>query len=364
MIDTSTLDPGFFKRRVKRRNPLEQWDAAQQEAIRQDFDALKKELMAEHNTPECRQLDNEFASHQYRKYKGQEERGRRLLKEHYGPFSFFKGLYLLGLSRFGLFSLGHEVLHGTFRTHPDPLFQGRGWDNTLFIYDKHWKKTHNQGHHKAPGVFGLDPEASPTNYRGSDDFYAERGDRIVSLINSFILNFHTLFFIGIVDAMHISKQDDNAWKDWWTVFKRVFKKEYFQYPKEAGINAPRVFLGNFLSFFVAEIVSGFLGRTTHIRSDTTCLHINEFEQNNRAHFYLVSVLNAGNITLKKPRDLYGWDTHIEHHLYPFLSTRMLKKARPKVKALCEKHNMPYHEGDFWTVFKAAYSLDFTKLYRA
>jgi len=364
MLNPDLIEPGFKQRRVKRPNPLLQWSLAQQDEIKQDFETLRKELMAEHNSPECQELDNTFVSAQYEKYKGQEEKGRRLLKDYYGPRSFFKGVYLLGLSRFALFSLGHEVLHGTYKTHSNPMFQGKYWENTLYIYDKHWKKTHNQGHHKAPGVFGLDPESSPSNYRGSDDFYAERGDRVVSLVSSFILNFHTLFFIGIVDALHISKTDDNAWKDWWQLFKKVFAKEYGHYPKQAGINAPRVALGNFLSFWVAEIVSGFLGRTTHIRSDAVCLHIDEFDLDNRAHFYLVSLLNAGNITLKQKRDLYGWDTHIEHHLFPFLSTRMLSKARPKVKALCEKHQLPYHEGDFWTVFKQTYSLDFKKLYRA
>ncbi|NRB38052.1 MAG: fatty acid desaturase [Pseudomonadales bacterium] len=361
MLDLALVEPGFFKRRVKRPNPMNQWDEKTQENIKNDFDALRKELLAEHNSEECQKLDNAFVSEQYQKYKGHEKKGRELLKGRFGPLTFFRGIYLLGLSRFALFSLGHEVLHGTFRTHEDPMFQGRTWTNTLFINDQHWKRGHNQGHHKAPGVFGLDPESSPSNFRGSDDFYAERGDRIVSLISSYILNFHTLFFIGIVEAKHLSLSDENVWKEWWITFKTLFKKEYFEYPKEAGINAPRVVIGNFLSFIVAEVVSGFLGRTTHIRADTTCLHVNEFDLKNRAHFYIVSLLNAGNITLKSDRDLYGWDTHIEHHLFPFLSTRMLAKAGPRVKAICEKYDLPYHEGDFWTVFKVAYILDFKKL---
>lgn len=364
MQDPALIDPGFFKRRVKRPNPMEQWDLATQENIKDDFEALRKELMEEHQSPECQQQDNEYVSQRYKKYKGDEDEGRELLKNRYGPITFFRGVYLLGLSRFALFSLGHEVLHGSYRTHENPLFQGRSWTNTLFINDKHWKKGHNQGHHKAPGVFGLDPESSPSNFRGSDDFYAERGDRIVSLLNSYILNFHTLFFIGIVEAKHVAQKDNNAWKEWWVTFKEVFKKEYFYYPKNAGINAPRVLIGNFMSFFIAELVSGFLGRTTHVRDDTTCLHVNEFDPNSKAHFYMVSLLNAGNIELKGDRDIYGWDTHIEHHLFPFLSSRMLSKASPKVKGICKKYDLPYHEGDLWSVLKVAYILDFKRLYTA
>jgi len=76
------------------------------------------------------------------------------------------------------------------------------------------------------------------------------------------------------------------------------------------------------------------------------------------------LLNAGNVELKNKDSFYGWDTHIEHHLFPFLSTRMLSKARPKVKALCDKYDLPYHEGNLWQVIKVAYVLDFKKIFTA
>lgn len=362
--DSSHIDPGFFSRRVKRPNPLDKWDAETQDQIRQDFEDLKNELMAEHRTQECQQADNEWASATYEKIKSEETLGRDLLKYGFDPVTFIYGAFLLGRSRFALFSLGHEALHGTFRTHADPRFQGKVWLHTLFVNSQHWKQGHNQGHHKSPGVFGLDPESSPANYRGSTDFYAERGDRISSIFTSWILNFHTLFFIGIVEAQHVAKTNKNAWKELWQTNVALMKKEFIEYPLQAWITAPRVLVGNAFSFLFAEVLSGFLGRTTHVRDDTVCLHIKEFDPHNKAHYYITCLLNAGNIEVKNNEHLYGWDTHIEHHLFPFLSTRMLPKARPKVKALCEKYDLPYHEGSFWEVVKVAYVLDFKKIFSA
>ena len=83
----------------------------------------------------------------------------------------------------------------------------------LFILDKHWQIGHNRYHHKHPGVFGMDPEATPRTQRVSDDFFAEKGDRISGLISAHIKNFHSLYFIGIVEANKVSELDDNAWKD-------------------------------------------------------------------------------------------------------------------------------------------------------
>lgn len=363
--DISHIDPGFFTRRVKRPNPMDQWSPKTQQEIKNDFDALKDELLSEHNTPQCQKADNEHASRLYKKFKKDEQRGRRLLKYGIDPISFFYGAFILGRARFALFSLGHEVLHGTYRTHEDPLFRGNSWDNPLFINDKHWKQGHNQGHHKTPGVFGLDPEASPVNYRGSDDFYAEQGDRIAAIFNAYILNFHSLFFIGLVEAKKVAQTDDNAWKDIYKTIMALAKEEFVKQPLKGGLNAPRVLAGNSLSFFFAELISGVLGRSTHVRDDTTCLHINEFDPNDKAHFYIVSVLNAGNFNLKNKNEyIGGFDKHIEHHLFPFLSSRMLEKASPRVKALCEKYDLPYHEGDVWKIIKEGYSVDFKNLFAA
>ncbi len=364
MLDKALVEPGFFDRRVTRPNPLDQWDEAAQEQIKQDFEALKKELMAEHRSPACQKFDNAYASEMLEKITSEEQLGRDLLKYGFDPVTFLYGAFLLGRSRFAYFSLGHEALHGTYRTHSNPQFSGQDWEHTLFINSKHWKQGHNHGHHKAPGVFGLDPESSPANYRGSTDFYAERGDRITAIFTSWILNFHTLFFIGIVEAQHVAKTDPNAWKELGATNWRLFKKEFFAYPLKAWINAPRVFVGNALSFFFAEVLSGFLGRTTHVRDDAICLHVDEFDPDNKAHFYITSVLNAGNVDVENNEHLYGWDTHIEHHLFPFLSTRMLKKAQPKVKAICKKHGLPYKSGKLRQVLKVAYVLDIKKLIAA
>lgn len=362
MLDLSLIDPAFLTRRVTRPNPLDQWDKETQDNIRKDFDALKKKLFEMHNNPECQELDNDYASATYAKIQQQEQAGRAVLKYCADPFTFIYGVFLLGKSRFAQFSFGHEVLHGSYRSHPDPRFNGKQWTNTLFINEAHWKKGHNQGHHKSPGVFGLDPEASPFPYRGSTDFYAERGDRIAALFTPLVLNFMSLFFIGIVEAKREALFNKKAWKELLATNLRLAKKEFWDYPLQGWFMAPRILLGNMLSFLVAEVISGFLGRTTHIRQDTICLHANEFEQDNKAHYYITCLLNAGNISVDKSDAYWGWAKHIEHHLFPFLSSRMLAEATPEIKALCKKYDLPYHEGTLFQVAKKGYVVDFYNIF--
>ncbi len=342
----SQVDPGFRARRVTRPNPMLNWSPEQQREIKEDFDALLRELMREHKDPESRALDNQYATTLDSKFRADEAEGRRLIERERSASSLVRGAFLLGRSRFAQFCLGHEVLHGSYATHENPTFQGKnGWPMPLFIVDEQWQHGHNRFHHKAPGVLGLDPESAPTNQRVSTDFYAEGFDRIGAPISAFVLTFHSLFMIGVVEAKKYAEIDPNAWRQLLTHNRELARYEFVTRPLRAGWRAPRVLAGNLLSFLVAELISGALGRTTHIRDDAVCLHVDEFDPSDRAHFYINSLLNAGNVDYPFDRSyIGGFEKHIEHHLFPFLSSRKLEAASERVRALCEKHDLPYREG--------------------
>jgi hypothetical protein len=194
---------------------------------------------------------------------------------------------------------------------------------------------------------------------------AEKGDRIGGLVSAHIKNFHSLFFIGIVEAKKVSEIDDNAWKDLFAYNKALAKKELIELPLEAGLNAPRVLAGNLLSFLFAEVISGILGKSTHIRDDSISLHIEEYDPSSRAHFYINSVLNAGNIDYPGDRAyIGGFDKHIEHHLFPFLSSRKLDEASDRVRALCEKYDLPYTEGSLGKILYEGLKVDLKVVFAA
>ncbi|MBW2552388.1 MAG: hypothetical protein JRE73_16870 [Deltaproteobacteria bacterium] len=47
------IDPGFIQRRVKRPNPMGQWDAETQKHIQEDFDALLRDLVSRTAAENC-----------------------------------------------------------------------------------------------------------------------------------------------------------------------------------------------------------------------------------------------------------------------------------------------------------------------
>lgn len=81
------------------------------------------------------------------------------------------------------------------------------------------------------------------------------------------------------------------------------------------------------------------------------VHRFEGPTSDRAEFYLRQILGATNYPTGNPVGdfFYGYlNYQIEHHLWPDLPPAAYERAAPKVKAICEKHGVPYLQESVWT----------------
>ena len=72
---------------------------------------------------------------------------------------------------------------------------------------------------------------------------------------------------------------------------------------------------------------------------------------NKGEFFLRQVLGSANFrTGGEVNDfLHGYlNYQIEHHLWPDMSMRAYARAQPRVKAICERHGVPYVQQSVWT----------------
>ncbi|MDD5228402.1 MAG: fatty acid desaturase [Methylococcales bacterium] len=71
----------------------------------------------------------------------------------------------------------------------------------------------------------------------------------------------------------------------------------------------------------------------------------------KGEFYLRQIVGSVNYpTGTNTLDfLHGWlNYQIEHHLWPDMTASQYQKAQPRVKAVCEKHNIPYIQESVFT----------------
>ena len=103
---------------------------------------------------------------------------------------------------------------------------------------------------------------------------------------------------------------------------------------------------------LAELLTNFHGFvvvvTNHAGDD---LEVFDTPMGNKQEFYRRQVVGSTNFRTGGDLNdfLHGWlNYQIEHHLFPDLPMRQYQRIQPEVKALCEKHGLPYTQQSVWT----------------
>merc|ERR1711907_342510 len=75
---------------------------------------------------------------------------------------------------------------------------------------------------------------------------------------------------------------------------------------------------------------------------------------NSPTFFLRQVVSSANFRTGGDLNdfMHGWlNYQVEHHLWPQLSALSYQKSQPEVKAICEKHGIPYTQESVWIRLK-------------
>ena len=87
--------------------------------------------------------------------------------------------------------------------------------------------------------------------------------------------------------------------------------------------------------------------TNHAGED---LHRFSTKMDDKAEFYRRQVVGSTNFATGGMLNdfLHGWlNYQIEHHLFPDLPMRQYALIQPRVRAICEKHGVPYVQESVW-----------------
>ncbi|MEO1878341.1 MAG: fatty acid desaturase [Methylococcales bacterium] len=108
-----------------------------------------------------------------------------------------------------------------------------------------------------------------------------------------------------------------------------------------AIAATNVLINSLLAEVMTNIHTFLVIGSNHVGED---LFMFEDKSTSKGEFYLRQILGSTNFTTgSDPVDfVHGWlNYQIEHHLWPDIPLSRYQMAQPKVKAVCEKHGIPY-----------------------
>jgi len=290
--------------------------------------------------------------------------GRLLIHFSLDPVSWSVGVASLTTAHIlEAMEVGHNVMHGQYDFQGDPEINSNRYDWTIVATAKNWKRAHNHHHHVYTNVIGKDTDYGFGLFRISDDTKWKP----VHLLQPVISPISGLFFeyaVALYDlqlAQYILpkwlKPEEHAellsrreliqeLREFAVKNSKKSFKEYVFFPLLAGPMAPKVLAGNVAAQLIRNAWAYAVIYCGHLPEGNFSFTEKEMEAETKGQWSLRQVLGSSNFEGSLLLHiLSGHLSHqIEHHLYPDIPAWRYREMGPKVKAICDKYDIPYQSG--------------------
>ncbi|MFE3755317.1 fatty acid desaturase family protein [Nocardia tengchongensis] len=323
----------------------------QVEEIGRELDALRARV-----TADLGDRDREYIYKVIKAQRGLEIAGRGLLYLGFLPPFWLAGVAALSVSKIlDNMEIGHNVMHGQWDWMREPTLNSRVFEWDTVCPADQWRHSHNYMHHTYTNILDMDrdigygilrvDEAQPWNpLRLGNPLYAF----MLMVAFEWGVMGHDLEVENIV-------RGKKSWADVKALLEgqsrkagRQVLKDYVVFPALTG----PLFLSTLAANFTANIVRNlwtfsiiFCG---HFPSGVQTFTKEECAEETQGEWYVRQMLGSANIQGSKLFHVMSGNLshQIEHHLFPDLPANRYPEMAPEVRALCEKHGLPYNTGGF------------------
>jgi fatty acid desaturase len=266
--------------------------------------------------------------------------------------------------------LGHNITHGQWDWMNDPEIHSTEWEWDTTSPSVHWKKSHNFVHHKYTNVVGMDDDIGYGIMRLTRDQRWEKwmiGNPVYNLLLG------TLFEWGVaahgLETTKFRRGEKSlaeVKKDLRVIGRKVGKqvgKDYLVFPALSGRNWKHTLRANAVANLIRNYWSYAVIFCGHFPDGAEKFTRAEYESETHAEWYLRQMLGSANFHAGPLMAFMSGNLcyQIEHHLLPDLPSNRYAEIAVRVKALCDKYDLPYTTGSFgrqylqsfWTIAKLA-----------
>ncbi len=340
-------------------NPAAHLSREQVADIGRELDAMRAEVLAD--------LGAQDAAHIRRVVhlaRGSAIIGRTLLAFGFTPVSFGLGVFALSAAKIlENMEIGHNVLHAQYDWMNDPALDSQTYEWDIVCDSAQWRHYHNYEHHTFTNVLGKDRDVGYGIIRIDEEQYW-RPKHLIQPFSSILLSL--LFQWGVathdmdpVRVLAASKDDEETaikrrefpekWRQFTRKAGRQLFKDYVLFPLLTPWNAPRVLAGNVAANVIRNVWTNVIIFCGHFPEGARVFTREETESETRGDWYLRQLQGSANIEGGSWfHVMTGHLSHqIEHHLFPDLPAWRYPLLAPRVRELCEKHDLPYNTGSFF-----------------
>jgi NADPH-dependent stearoyl-CoA 9-desaturase len=373
-------------------SPLARLSAEQIDELGREFDAIHDEIFAELGDRDRRYIVSMIQMQRQLVVLGRV----LLLASRFRP-TRIAGTTALSMAKIlENMEIGHNVMHGQWDWMNDPQISSSSWDWDSASTAEAWKHSHNYIHHTYTNIRGKDKDLGYEIMRIDPHQKWHPVYLFQPLYNLVLAAFfewgvasHDLDFEAIRKGEKSKEQLKREVKGMMRKGRQQIVKDYIAWPLisaladaavRVGIEATRrpgmrerlarrlgrrpapsqTILESATSTFRATLradVTANIVRNVwayaiifcgHFPDQTYTFSEEEVEDESRGGFYVRQLLGAANIDGSPLFHVASGNLgyQVEHHLYPDMPSTRYGEIAPRVKAICERYELPYNTGPF------------------
>ncbi len=317
--------------------------------IGNEFDAIRTRVLAD-----LGERDAQYIRKLVKRQRQFEVAGRVMMMI---PPAWPAGVAALSVSKIlDNMEIGHNVMHGQYDWMGDATLNSQTFDWDSADTAKNWKHTHNFEHHTFTNVLNRDHDIGYGLLRMSADQKWEPRF-LLNLPLTVILHIFFQHFVAVqnlkLENVLIYKTKSKAqlkedFKPVWKKLRKQLGKDYLLFPALAGPLFPLVLVGNVLANLARNVWACAVIFNGHFPEDVEHFPESVVENETRGQWYVRQLLGSANFSGGRLMHIMSGNLsfQIEHHLFPDLPAHRYAEISPQVKAICEKHGLPYNTGSF------------------
>jgi len=252
--------------------------------------------------------------------------------------------------------IGHNVMHGQWDWMNDPEIHSGTWEWDTTCPAEQWKHSHNFVHHTFTNVIGKDNDVGygilrvtpdqPWNpaYLGQPLYNA-----LLALLFEWGVAFHDLDIVAIRQRRKDPTELKRQLRGIWRKVRRQVGKDYVVFPLLSGPAFVSTLTANFTANIIRNLWSYMIIFCGHFPDGAEKFDEAELENESKAEWYLRQLFGSadfeGGRFLHVMSGSLGYQ--IEHHLFPDLPSNRYPEIAERVRALCERYQLPYTSGPLW-----------------
>ncbi len=325
------------------------------EALGAELDALRREIEADRGLRDVRYLRRTIVAH-----RALEVVGRVALFGSHKRSLWWLGTGSLALSKIiENMELGHNVMHGQWDWMNDPEVHSATWEWDMVCASPHWKHSHNYIHHKYTNVVGMDDDVGYKILRVTRDEPWEPRRAFQPLFNVLLaLSFEWgigLHDLALKDVIAGKKSKEEAIPQITLFLRKIGRqvaKDYVLFPVLAGPNARHTLTANLSANVIRNLWAYVVIFCGHFPDGAEKFTTESLDDETPGQWYLRQMLGTANFNAGPAMAFMSGNLcyQIEHHLYPDLPSNRYAEIAERVRALCDKYDLPYTTGSLFVQY--------------